>query len=235
MLDDSKILLFVASLPPNMGDSILASLSLPPSGKTASKEPTGSKTTVAGPSDDTQIQTQTSFITPVIGIISSEEGPVMSSTNKRTQRDGNAGKVGAEQTTERKVGETIVGIKRKRSDKSESGEEGEMHGEVGSEELVVDGSLGTFTSLLKSGRESGKERKDCKRDLGLEWPEDASLRSSFVSCVNSQPVVVLNRMPAAAVSSSKAEKSPYAKWQNWRRQKTSSRANSAFPAMDNKE
>lgn len=193
--------------------------------------------TVAGLSDDTLIQTETSFITPVIGIISSEEVPVMISANKRTQRDGDAGKVGGEPTKERKVGETIAGIKRKRSDKSESGEEGEMHGEVGSEEQGMDRSLGSFTSLLKPGRESGKQRKDSKRDLGLAWPEDASLRSSFVSCVNSHPVVVLNRMPATAVSgsSSKAEKSPYAKWQNWRRQKTSSRPNSAFPALDNKE
>lgn len=231
---DDEILLFVASLPPNMGDSILASLSLPPSGRTASKDPTASKMAVAGPSDDTQIQTETSFITPVIGIISSEEVPVMISANKRTQRDGDAGKVGGQQTMERKVEEPIAGIKRKRPDKSESGEEGGMHGEVGSEEQWMDRSSGSFTSLLKPGRESGK---DSKRDLGLEWPEDASLRSSFVSCVNSQPVVVLNRMPAAAISgsSSKAEKSPNAKWQNWRRRKTPSRPNSAFPALDNKE
>ncbi|XP_029695449.1 TERF1-interacting nuclear factor 2 isoform X1 [Takifugu rubripes] len=226
-----------ASLPPNMGDSILASLSLPPSGRAASKEPTGSKMAVAGPSDDTQIQTETLFITPVIGIISSEEVPVMISADKRTLRDGDAGKVGGEQTVERKVGEPIAGIKRKRSDKGESGEEGGIHGEVGSEEQGMDRSLGRFTSLLKPDRESGKERKDCKRDLGLEWPEDASLCSSFEPCVNNQPVVVLNRMPATAVSgsSSKAEKSPYAKWQNWRRQKTSSRPSSAFPALDNKE
>lgn len=230
MLDDSKFLLSVASLPPNMGDSILASLSLPPSGRAASKEPTGSKMAVAGPSDDTQIQTETLFITPVIGIISSEEVPVMISADKRTLRDGDAGK-------ERKVGEPIAGIKRKRSDKGESGEEGGIHGEVGSEEQGMDRSLGRFTSLLKPDRESGKERKDCKRDLGLEWPEDASLCSSFVSCVNNQPVVVLNRMPATAVSgsSSTAEKSPNAKWPNWRRQKTSSRPSSAFPALDNKE
>lgn len=237
MLDDSKILLSVASLPPNMGDSILASLSLPPSGRAASKEPTGSKMAIAGPSDDTQMKTETSFLTPVIGIISSEEVPVMISAHKRTQRDGDAGRAGGEQTMERNVGEPVAGIKRKRPDKSESGEEGGLHGEVGTEGQGMDRSLGSFTSLLTPGRESGKERKGSKRDLGLEWPEDASLCSSLVSCVSSQPVVVLNRMPATAVSgsSSKAEKSPYAKWQNWRRQKTSSRPSSAFPASDNKE
>lgn len=191
---------------------------------------------VAGLSDDTQIQTETSFLTPVIGIISSEEVPVMISANKRTQRDGDVGKVGGEQTMERKVGEPIAGIKRKRSDKSECGEEGGMHGEVGSEEQGMDRSLGRLTGLLKPGRESGKERKDSKRDLGLERPEDASLCSSFVSCENSPPVD-LNRMPATAVSgsSSKVEKSPYGKWQNWRRQETSSRSSSACPALDNKE
>lgn len=233
MLDDSKILLFVASLPPNMGDSILASLSLPPSGRAASKEPTGSKMAVTGPSDDTQTQTETLFITPVIGIISSEEVPVMIPANKRTQRDGDTGKVGGEQTMERNVREPLAGIKRKRPDKSDSGEEGGMHGEAGSEEQGMDRSLGKCTSLLKPGEESGKERKDSKRDLGLEWPKDTSLCSSLVSCVNSQPVVVLKRMPASAVS--KAEKSPYVKWQNCRRQKTSSRPSSAFPALDNKE
>lgn len=232
--DDSKFLLFVASLPPNMGDSILASLSLPPSGRAASKEPTGTKMVVPGPSDDTQIQTETSFITPVIGIISSEEVPAMRSANKRTPVE----KVDGEQTMERKVGKPIAGIKRKRPNKSKSDEEGGVHGEVGSEEQGMDRSLGSFPSLLKSDRESGKQRKeDSKRDLRLEWREDALLRSSFVSCRNSQSLVVLDKMPASAISvrSSEVGQSPYAKRQNCRRQESSSRLNSAFPASGDKE
>ncbi|KAI3376335.1 hypothetical protein L3Q82_016819 [Scortum barcoo] len=68
-----------ASLPPNMGDSILASLSLPPSGRVPSKS------SVDQP-DGTERRDKTPFITPVIGLISNEDVPVMISAKKRTLR-----------------------------------------------------------------------------------------------------------------------------------------------------
>lgn len=64
-----------ASLPPNMGDSILDSLSLPLSGKVQSNQTTEPK--ISGAS--------ASFVTPVFGYMSNEEVPVMVSATKRTQ------------------------------------------------------------------------------------------------------------------------------------------------------
>lgn len=202
-----------------MGDPILASLSLPPSGRTASKEPTGTKMAVTCPSDNTQ--TETSFITPVIGLISNENVPVMSSANTRTLRDGgvtagDAGKVGGEQTMERNAGKPSGGIKRKQPEKNESDEEGEMHSKPRSMEQRMGNSLGSFGSLQKPDREREKDtnllrKEDSNRgDMGAQSrPEDPSTYSISVS--------------------------PYAKWQNQRRQRSSSRPNSAFPALDNKE
>lgn len=202
-----------------MGDPILASLSLPPSGRTASKEPSGTKMAVTCPSDDTQ--TETSFITPVIGLISNEDVPVMSSANTRTLRDGgitavDAGKVGGEQTMERNAGKASGGIKRKQPEKTESDEEGEMHSKPRSMEQRMGNSLGSFGSLLKLDREREKDtnvlrKEDSNRgDMGAQsLPEDPSTHSISVS--------------------------PYAKWQNQRRQRSSGRPDSAFPALDNKE
>ncbi|XP_076580388.1 TERF1-interacting nuclear factor 2 [Chaetodon auriga] len=75
-----------ASLPPNMGDSILDSLSLPPSGRVPSNQPTGAKKSAAYLSDGSQTREETAFITPVIGLISNEDVPVMISASKRTLR-----------------------------------------------------------------------------------------------------------------------------------------------------
>ncbi|XP_022071866.1 TERF1-interacting nuclear factor 2 isoform X2 [Acanthochromis polyacanthus] len=72
-----------ASLPPNMGDSILTSLSLPLSGIVASNQQTGARQSAVDQSDDSQTRDKTSFIAPVIGLISNEDVPVMISANKR--------------------------------------------------------------------------------------------------------------------------------------------------------
>ncbi|TNN71984.1 TERF1-interacting nuclear factor 2 [Liparis tanakae] len=64
-----------ASLPPNMGDSILTSLSLPPSGRIPSNGSTGAKRSVADQSGGTR--DKTAFMAPVIGLISNEDVPFM--------------------------------------------------------------------------------------------------------------------------------------------------------------
>lgn len=69
-----------------MGDSILASLSLPPSGRVPSNQPTGAKKSAVDHSSATQTRDKTPFITPVIGLISNEDVPVMISANKKTVR-----------------------------------------------------------------------------------------------------------------------------------------------------
>ncbi|XP_078792156.1 TERF1-interacting nuclear factor 2 isoform X2 [Oryzias latipes] len=74
-----------ASLPPNMGDSILTSLSLPPSGRTASNPSTESSKSPSNPSRQQPADT-TPFITPVIGLISNEEVPAMISARKKSMQ-----------------------------------------------------------------------------------------------------------------------------------------------------
>uniref|UniRef100_A0A3P9H849 TERF1 (TRF1)-interacting nuclear factor 2 n=1 Tax=Oryzias latipes TaxID=8090 RepID=A0A3P9H849_ORYLA len=74
-----------ASLPPNMGDSILTSLSLPPSGRTASNPSTESSKSPSNPPRRQPADT-TPFITPVIGLISNEEVPAMISARKKSMQ-----------------------------------------------------------------------------------------------------------------------------------------------------
>ncbi|GAA6228146.1 uncharacterized protein LOC108903037 [Lates japonicus] len=77
-----------ASLPPNMGDSILDLLSLPPSGRVPSNQPTGAKSSAVDQSDCTQTRDKAPFIKPVIGLISNEDVPVMISASKRALGGG---------------------------------------------------------------------------------------------------------------------------------------------------
>ncbi|XP_076016642.1 TERF1-interacting nuclear factor 2 [Genypterus blacodes] len=88
-----------ASLPPNMGDSILTSLSLPPSGRVPSDQATGpsmssegqsTKSTPVPETSQGQTRASTAFITPVIGLISNEDVPAMISANKRLLRGDKA-------------------------------------------------------------------------------------------------------------------------------------------------
>uniref|UniRef100_A0A674AIB7 TERF1 (TRF1)-interacting nuclear factor 2 n=1 Tax=Salmo trutta TaxID=8032 RepID=A0A674AIB7_SALTR len=83
-----------ASLPPCMGDSILSSLSLPPSGRSQQSEQSGSKPAfVSTPNPQSltpltnhrQTQNRSSPITPVIGGICNEDLPVMASANNRAR------------------------------------------------------------------------------------------------------------------------------------------------------
>lgn len=224
-----------------MGDSILDSLSLPPSGRAASKEPTRAKMADAGPSDDTQIQTETPSITPAIGVISSEDVPVMFS-DKRALRDGGGTEGDAGKAEERKTAKPSGGIKRKQPDQSETDEEVEVDNKVRSEQGTR-GSLGSFASVLKLDREREKDTnmlgtEDSKReDLGVKpLHEDLSLH--FVSSLNRQPMILLDKLPVPPDSiseSSRASRSPRTQWPPQRRQKPSGKPDSAFPASDNKE
>uniref|UniRef100_A0A3Q2R0P4 TERF1 (TRF1)-interacting nuclear factor 2 n=1 Tax=Fundulus heteroclitus TaxID=8078 RepID=A0A3Q2R0P4_FUNHE len=73
----------MSSLPPNMGDSILASLSLPPSGKLPSNQPTGAGLSAADGTNGSKPAETAPFITPVIGLISNDNVPAMVSARKR--------------------------------------------------------------------------------------------------------------------------------------------------------
>lgn len=130
-----------------MGDSILASLSLPPSGRVPSDQLTEVRKSSVDESDGAEPKLQTSFITPVIGLISHEDVPIMNSGSKRTQRSdatdedlnskftsvktrqktkkGEAKEAGEEPEQERGASSRGSGVKRKKSDRGESDSEEE--------------------------------------------------------------------------------------------------------------
>ncbi|KAG7496388.1 hypothetical protein JOB18_018101 [Solea senegalensis] len=110
-----------ASLPPNMGDSILESLSLPLSGRAASKQRTGA-TAVEPSSSGTQTRDKTPFITPVIGLISNKDIPVMMSSNKKPLRGSEASST--ENATD-KLSQQKDSVRDKKITDDEDKEEGE--------------------------------------------------------------------------------------------------------------
>nr|XP_057923783.1 TERF1-interacting nuclear factor 2 isoform X2 [Doryrhamphus excisus] len=76
-----------ASLPPNMGDSILASLSLPLSGKVPSNPQVRPVKSSGDVSADAETPAKTPFISPVIGLISNEEVPGLSTAGQNCKDD----------------------------------------------------------------------------------------------------------------------------------------------------
>ncbi|KAM6960388.1 uncharacterized protein LKV04_021955 [Tautogolabrus adspersus] len=128
-----------ASLPPNMGDSILDSLSLPPSGRVPSKQVTGAKSAPNG----VQTQHKTPFITPVFGLMSNEDVPVMISANKRTLRGDEP--ACSKDATDKLSKFTVVKQKKTAKEGGEQEEEGERNASkrsVGMKRKQPDGKEG---------------------------------------------------------------------------------------------
>ncbi|KAK9524842.1 hypothetical protein VZT92_017208 [Zoarces viviparus] len=224
-----------ASLPPNMGDSILASLSLPPSGRIPSNPPAGAQTSGVDQSHGTQTRDKTAFITPVIRLISNEDVPVMIRTKKATNEhlhpkenlkytevnERHKPKDGEEQV-ERTASKRSGGMKRKQPDEvqGESDEEEDVFGPSSSGKNRISRSLRSGASVLKRDRGAqetnesegdgavgneecnGAALETCMTQLGVETlhlPEDPFLCSIFVSCLRSQPRVIVEKMtPASA-------------------------------------
>lgn len=168
-----------------MGESILASLSLPPSGRVLSKQATGVQKSTTDRSDDTQTRDQTPFITPVLGIISNEDVPAMISSKKRTLGgDGvtaenlkftvvkerqnckdDGGKEGREvEEEERRCSKGSSGLKRKQPDKSESDEEVEVFSMIRSSEEISKGLRDAASR--QSTNESEEDGAQMVRDEG---------------------------------------------------------------------
>ncbi|XP_034061191.1 uncharacterized protein tinf2 isoform X2 [Gymnodraco acuticeps] len=191
-----------ASLPPNMGDSILTSLSLPPSGKVPSDPPTGA-TNSFYQSSNTQTRDKTPFIKPVIGLISNEDVPFMI----RTQR-------GEEQAKDA-TNEHWNGMKRKQPDMTESDSDDEEE-----EEEVLGMTISGEKRISNKTSERVDDRaalKTCMMQLGVKkLPEDPSLCSLFVSCLRSQPKVTLHKLSVTLASPNRTKSSPV-KQQNQRR------------------
>lgn len=157
-----------------------------------------------------------------------------------------------EQTEEINASKRSSGIKRKHPDSQESDEEAEVCRK--SEEKETRRSLTkTLSGLDRSRGEDGAVGNVCNREAvehRVRLPEDPSLRSVFVSCLRSQPRVVLKKLPKTSDGTSTTSawrKSPCIKGQDQRTEskgrapahgRTSSRSQkpeAAFPGPDNKE
>lgn len=194
----------------------------------------------AGPSDDTQTWAETPFIKPVIGLISNEDVPMMFLANKSRCRDGGGSEAGGEQAEERKVPKPSGGKKRKQPDRSESDEDAEVDSKVTPEDQGSRSSTGSFASALKLDTKSEEDTRttSSKRTDVEVKPLHQDLSFHFVSSLNRQPIILLDRLPAPLSSSSQssgAPKSPHAQWPPQRRHKPPSKPHSASPASNNKE
>lgn len=220
-----------ASLPPNMGDSILASLSLPPSGKIPTNQQTGSKVTGQSTSSASvypQAAHKSSFIKPVIGGISNDNVPFMILATKRL-RSGETTSTNEEnsENLQSKLNENgkFTGVKEKQA--LESGVKGSRGEQLRSSgikrKLDSDSSSDEEEDVWRKTRcvkkkttrhfEDGQMRNDETRngrliddrallkahlnELGfkkLQLPDDHFLCSVFVSCLNRQPKVMVQKL-----------------------------------------
>ncbi|KAM9836538.1 TERF1-interacting nuclear factor 2 [Aulostomus maculatus] len=177
-----------ASLPPNMGDSILASLSLPPSGKVSSNQVTGPGKCSVGQSDCPH-RHKPPFIAPVIGLISNEDVPFMNSAGKNNQR-GDAPAGAREAMHTHLSPKCFTGVKELQVKGRSSGVKRKQPAEGGNTSDEED------AVLTRSGMPSGG-RSHADLPTQLLCRMDTSLQSMFASYLKSQPSVVIEKLSAA--------------------------------------
>ncbi|CAL8240366.1 unnamed protein product [Merluccius merluccius] len=202
-----------ASLPPKMGDSILTSLSLPPSGKPPPPPPSAGRGTQA-------TENKTPFIAPVIGRILNEDVPAMISASKKRAKEEEEEQQEEEQQQEEKEEEQEEEKEEEGSKRSNRGKrkqpddsEEEEGADAQEEEMPVGrgaskGRRRKRRSLKKRRRESGSQSlsEDGASDPDPAGPPsggaspaaDPALRAAFSSCLLHQPTVLLRRLDAAA-------------------------------------
>ncbi|XP_034532281.1 uncharacterized protein tinf2 [Notolabrus celidotus] len=250
-----------ASLPPNMGDSILDSLSLPLSGKVLSNQPTRAKTTTVEASVSARAQDKTPFITPVFGLISNEEVPVMASDNKKTLRHDEHLKFTVVKQKQKKEEEEKVeeernaskrsnGMKRKQpaERQSESDEEEEELGVTTSGRKWMSGSLRHEERTLKKSRGEQEMTEESQMDgATTEDEEDEMLHppkglppcSALSSCMSRELRVVIEKLPVASfynhVPSRGGQPSLDKAWTCKTASSQAQKPDSDCPGLDNKE
>ncbi|XP_037538066.1 TERF1-interacting nuclear factor 2 [Nematolebias whitei] len=253
-----------ASLPPNMGDSILASLSLPPSGRVASNYLTGDSQSCDEWWNSSQPGKKSPFIAPVIGLISNENVPVMISTRERPQQDDEETNV----KPDARNNPQFTLIKRMEKAKDDGPKEIQDEGSVlnrsggikrkqaGSETEEVRVTTSRKKRLKGHGRCLNESEEDEAESVGadgsnqdllskLHLPEDPFLCSVFTSCLSTQPRVVVEKLSldssgCSSSSSSGGGKSFYKRRDDHRRKvperkQTSRRQSPESPGLDNKE
>lgn len=207
-----------ASLPPSMGDCILTSLSLPPSGRLPSNKPEEGPKYATDLSHD--MQDRSPFIAPVFGTIANKDVPVLSSKSKGpaeaepllTAVEHKSNK--SEESIERRASKTPGGIKRRQPDISDSEQDEEVFDIVGDEKKEMSRNLEEAARRLTQDSrdhrsdetkedgavaESSEERPRADTKMvpdhrGVHLPQSPASRSTFLSCLHSKPRVVLRRL-----------------------------------------
>lgn len=200
-----------------MGDSILTSLSLPPSGKMASSETEeGLK---YSPDQSHGSQHRSPFIAPVFGTISNKDVPIMSSKWKGTAvadplLAAVEHKSKCDESIERRTSKTLCGIKRRQPYISASEEAEEVFDVLAHEKKETSESLEESARRLTQDsrdhssdenqedgagathreRRLGADTKVVPDHLGVHLPQSPSTRSTVLSCLHSKPSVVLRRL-----------------------------------------
>lgn len=191
-----------------MGDSILASLSVPPSGRIPSNEPTGANNSAVHQSDRTQTKDKTAFITPVIGLICNEDVPAMIRTLPASSKDATdkhlqpkekftvvkqKPKEGEEQVQEeRNASKRSTGMKRKQPDErqSESDEEEEVSGMTSSGEERITRRLRSGASRLRQDT-ADRRTNESKEDKAVR-DEECSRAAALETCMTQLGVKTLH-------------------------------------------
>ncbi|XP_043953162.1 TERF1-interacting nuclear factor 2 [Gambusia affinis] len=237
-----------ASLPPNMGDSILASLSLPPSGKIPSDQSAAERTNCS------RLGATTPLVPPVIGLVSIGDVPASEKASqggeksnskdaKGDQRDPTAKFTSVKQKP-RPAGSLNEsrGRKRKHPDSAESDPEEEV---ISGEKSINGNQKSKETS--QTLQNNGYNRELLNRHISklgikkLHLPEDPSICSVFASCLNSNPRVVIKKLSvsSASVSLSGGGKSFYKEQQQQKKfstwKQTSVCQTPESPGLDDKE
>ncbi|XP_054609711.1 TERF1-interacting nuclear factor 2 [Dunckerocampus dactyliophorus] len=167
-----------ASLPPNMGDSILASLSLPLSGKVPSNPQARPVKSSGDVSDAAQTPDKTPFINPVIGLISNKDVPALSSAGHQNWKGDTDGRP--------KFTSIKPMLPKSKCDCAEDG----------------DRIASRRSGGRASRRSGGVKRKHAGKGESASDDEEAS--GSFrdpstcpivASCLNHQPRVVIQKLP----------------------------------------
>lgn len=201
-----------------MGDSILTSLSLPPSGRLPSNQSAGGQKYSTDPSCD--IQDRSPFVAPVFGTILNEDVPVMSSKSKGTGGVVDVAETNSKFTAIKFEGSALKtprGIKRRQPDMSDSNEDEEVLGLIISEQKGISKSVKDAGHRFQQGKGDQRSyereediaitrrKEECTRadmESSITQPgvkslllqENPCLRSIFLSCLHDQPKVVLDRL-----------------------------------------
>lgn len=219
-----------------MGDSILTSLSLPPSGKMASNQTEEGVKFSTDPWRDTQHRSP--FIAPVFGTISNKDVPIMSSKCKGTAAAGpllTAVKHKSnmcEESIEKRTSKSFRRIKRRPLDTSDSEEAGDVFDMVGNEKNEKSKDLQYSARRLQqespddSSDENHQDGAGAKSSLGVHLPPSPSTRSTVLSCLHSKPKVVLRRLSVTTRGGKVVRKVSPVKTSAW------SRACSQHPKSD---